>query len=230
MPLIRPSLGPITAKGTYGWRQLPREPVTWHDGLDFAGGYDSPIRAVKAGVVVAAAPNGVYNRYGNVVVIKHDDASDGVPYTLYAHLSSMRVRKGQRVRAGQIIGGMGNLAATTKNPSARVATHLHFEIPSRFPLPPPDTGRIDPTPHIALAQRSVQAPAPAPVYSAAAPAPALYSQQAPLLYSQTSPMLSGALDSLGAAQSLNPLWYYLGAGAAALWLLGRARTQDRRYA
>jgi hypothetical protein len=180
---------------------------------------------VKAGTVVAAAPNGTYNRYGNVIVIKHDDASDGAPYSLYAHLSAMRVRKGQRVKAGRIIGAMGNLAATDKNPSATVATHLHFEILSTFPLPKPDTGRINPTPYIALAQRSVQpvqpvqpAPAPQPyAYS-----PALYSAlpgdgQGPLLYTTTSPMAG-----LGAAEGW-PLWgYALAAGAAALMLLGRS--------
>lgn len=230
MPLIRPSLGPVSAAGAYGWRTLPNEPPTWHDGLDFVGAYGSPIKAVKAGTVVAAAPNGVYNRYGNVVIIKHDDASDGVPYSLYAHLSAMKVRKGQRVAAGRIIGSMGNLAATKMEPWRTVRTHLHFEIPSKFPLPPSDTGRIDPTPYIALALRAVPKPVAPAVYSAAAPAPALYpayASEGPTLYSQTSPMLSG----LEAAQSLNPLWYYLGAGAAALWLLGRSRAQDhRRYA
>ncbi len=190
MPFIRPSLGPVAAAGGYGWRQLPREPRTWHDGLDFVGAYGSPIKAVKAGVVVAAAPNGTYNRYGNLIVIKHDDASDGAPYSLYAHLSAMRVRKGQHVRAGQIIGAMGNLAATKAEPWKMVRTHLHFELPSRFPLPEPDTGRINPTPYIALAQRAVQAATTPPTYASASPA--LYPAEgtSPLLYSQASPMLS----------------------------------------
>jgi murein DD-endopeptidase MepM/ murein hydrolase activator NlpD len=139
---VRPSVGPISRAGAYGLRQLPNEPVTRHSGIDFVGATGSPIRAVRSGVVVAAAPNGTFKRYGNVVVIKHDDPSTA-PFSLYAHLNAIKVRKGQRVLPGQIIGTMGS--TDTEH------THLHFEMLKRFPLPPPDEDRADPTPLLATA-------------------------------------------------------------------------------
>ena len=220
MPAItRPSAGPISSP--FGYRQLVNEPPTFHGGIDFVGAYGSPIRAVQSGTVVVAAPNGVYNRYGNLIVIKHDDPSTA-PYSLYAHLSSMRVRKGSRVRAGQIIGGMGNLAATKMEPWRLVRTHLHFELLKQWPAQP-DVGRVDPTRYLTT---------PSPV---AQPAPVYTSGQGPLLYpatpyAATSPMLypgyQGPLAGLGASESLNPFWYFL-AGATGAWLLASMRYEAR---
>lgn len=173
--ITRPSAGPISSP--FGYRQLVNEPPTFHGGIDFVGAYGSAIRAVQPGVVVVAAPNGTYNRYGNVIVIKHDDPSTA-PYSLYAHLSSMRVRKGQRVRAGQIIGGMGNLAATKMEPYRLVRTHLHFELLKQWPAQP-DAGRVDPTRYL-----TVQSP----VATASAPPP-VTPGTGPLLYPTTSPFL-----------------------------------------
>lgn len=194
---VRPSIGPIAGKGGYGLRQLPNEPVTKHSGIDFVGAMGSPIRAVRSGVVVLAAPNGTLQRYGNVVVIQHDDPSFA-PYSLYAHMSRLRARKGQRVLAGQIIGYMGNLAATRDNPNKTVATHLHFELVKRFPLPPPDVDRVDPTPLINTAYIArgggrvpVLYPPSAAQSNTYAGAPALYPGIAPgagpLLYSRSTP-------------------------------------------
>jgi murein DD-endopeptidase MepM/ murein hydrolase activator NlpD len=142
-------------------------------------------------VVIVSAPNGTYNRYGNLVVIKHDDASEA-PYSLYAHLSERKVSKGRRVRAGQIIGKMGNLAATAAEPSKMVRTHLHFELLKHFPAPP-DADRIDPTPYL-VAEKSPF------TYTS----PALYSQTSPLLYENVSPLaglgvISGAGSQFGGA-------------------------------
>ena len=69
--------------------------------------------------------------YGNFVKMKHPDGY----YTLYAHLKNVKVKKGQQLKQGQVIGYMGN---TGKSYGA----HLHFEVRNTK-----DT-RINPTPYI----------------------------------------------------------------------------------
>ena len=87
----------------------------YHTGLDFRAAYGTPIRAVKAGVVVFAGNSGDWA--GNHVAIKHGDGMT----TMSSHMSSIAVGSGQAVRAGQIIGYVGQ--------SGRAfGAHLHFEL------------------------------------------------------------------------------------------------------
>jgi murein DD-endopeptidase MepM/ murein hydrolase activator NlpD len=87
----------------------------YHTGLDFRAAYGTPIRAVKAGVVVFAGNSGDWA--GNHVAIKHGDGMT----TMSSHMSSMAVGSGQTVRSGQIIGYVGQ--------SGRAfGAHLHFEL------------------------------------------------------------------------------------------------------
>lgn len=195
--LQRPSAGPISSAGAFGWRQLPGEKPTYHGGIDFVGALGSPIRAAKDGVVYIAAPNGTYNRYGNLVVIKHNDTREA-PYSLYAHLNSIGVRRGQKVVAGQRIGAMGNTSADRCapgkpcDPNHKVATHLHFELLKAFPALP-DTGRIDPTAYLSPGLRAPAGPEPA---SYSAPVPAYAQGQGPLLY----PSYSGPMAGFGSVR------------------------------
>jgi murein DD-endopeptidase MepM/ murein hydrolase activator NlpD len=85
-----------------------------HTGLDFAAPVGTTIKAADAGRVVSAAPAGAY---GNLVEIAHGNGTR----TLYAHLSDIDVREGQKVDRGQHIGDLGN----TGNSSG---PHLHFEV------------------------------------------------------------------------------------------------------
>jgi hypothetical protein len=80
-------------------------------------------------------------------VIKHDNPQADAPYALYAHLNSIKARQGQRVKAGQIIGTMGNTAASKTDAMRVVPTHLHFELLHAWPPPGKDAGRVNPEPY-----------------------------------------------------------------------------------
>lgn len=85
-----------------------------HNGLDFAAHVGTPIYATGDGKVKSAGRHG---GYGNVVVISH-----GYGYeTLYAHMSKFKVRRGQKVKRGDVIGYVGNTGLST-------GPHLHYEI------------------------------------------------------------------------------------------------------
>jgi murein DD-endopeptidase MepM/ murein hydrolase activator NlpD len=87
----------------------------FHAGIDFPAPYRARVRAGAAGRVVFAGWDS--GGYGYVVRIAH---GSGVT-TLYAHLSTIRVRLGTRVGAGARIGGVGASGSAT-------GPHLHFEV------------------------------------------------------------------------------------------------------
>jgi murein DD-endopeptidase MepM/ murein hydrolase activator NlpD len=83
-----------------------------HHGTDFGARRGTPLLAVNSGKVIFAGRMG---GYGKVVKIKH-----GSGYTsLYAHQSRIRVKRGQHVKKGQIIGYVGSTGRST-------GPHLHF--------------------------------------------------------------------------------------------------------
>jgi murein DD-endopeptidase MepM/ murein hydrolase activator NlpD len=88
-----------------------------HEGLDFHSADGGPIMAAADGLVIEKKYR---DDYGNMLLIDH---GKGV-YTRYAHLSSFTagVDMGSKVKAGQIIGMMGNTA------SYRIPVHLHYEL------------------------------------------------------------------------------------------------------
>jgi murein DD-endopeptidase MepM/ murein hydrolase activator NlpD len=88
---------------------------TWrrHLGVDYAAPTGTPVRSVGDGVVEFA---GQQNGYGNVVKVRHTNDRS----TLYAHLSRIDVRLGQRVEQGARIGAVGTTGWST-------GPHLHFE-------------------------------------------------------------------------------------------------------
>jgi len=88
---------------------------TWrkHLGVDYAAPTGTPVRSVGDGTVDFA---GWQNGYGNVVEVKHANERR----TLYAHLSRIDVKKGQRVEQGLRIGAVGSTGWST-------GPHLHFE-------------------------------------------------------------------------------------------------------
>jgi len=89
--------------------------VRAHQGVDYAATTGTPIRATADGTVRYRGKKGAY---GRAVVLGHG----GQRSTLYAHLSrfNAQVRKGTRVRQGQIIGYVGSSGLVT-------GPHLHYE-------------------------------------------------------------------------------------------------------
>jgi murein DD-endopeptidase MepM/ murein hydrolase activator NlpD len=89
--------------------------VKFHTGLDFSAPQGTPIYATAQGVVRIAGNLG--NGYGNHVVINH-----GYQYsTLYGHMYRIKVRAGQTVKRGEVIGYVGNSGKST-------GSHLHYEV------------------------------------------------------------------------------------------------------
>lgn len=83
-----------------------------HHGTDFGARRGTPLLAVNSGTV---SFSGYMNGYGKVVKIKHKGGYE----SLYAHQSRTRVKRGQHVKKGQIIGYVGSTGRST-------GPHLHF--------------------------------------------------------------------------------------------------------
>ena len=100
----------------YGYRNDPFTKVRkFHAGMDFSAKSGTPIYATGDGVVVKA--DNTASGYGNCIVIRH-----GFGYeTLYAHLSKYKIKRGQRVKRGDIIGYVGSTGRSE-------APHLHYEV------------------------------------------------------------------------------------------------------
>ncbi len=84
-----------------------------HKGVDYGAPTGTPVRAVGDGLVEFA---GWQNGYGNVVEIRHSNERA----TVYAHLSRIDVKRGQRVEQGARVGAVGSTGWAT-------GPHLHFE-------------------------------------------------------------------------------------------------------
>jgi murein DD-endopeptidase MepM/ murein hydrolase activator NlpD len=101
----------------YGWQNNPKTgEVFFHSGVDFVSAIATSVQAVGDGTVVFAGTQGTY---GNLVIINHN----GGLQSRYAHLESIKVKVGEKVNSGYVIGTVG----TTGQPSS-VQPHLHFEI------------------------------------------------------------------------------------------------------
>ncbi|MDD3145879.1 MAG: LysM peptidoglycan-binding domain-containing protein [Candidatus Riflebacteria bacterium] len=99
----------------YGWRNHPvYRKRLFHAGIDIAAPKGSPIASSASGKVIYA---GRRPGYGNLVILSHA----GGYSTRYAHCSSILVKKGQSVKAGQVIARVGATGVATGN-------HLHFEL------------------------------------------------------------------------------------------------------
>ena len=112
-PSIWPARGWMNAG--YGSR---RDPFTggadYHPGLDISADRGDPVVATANGTVTAAQRSGAY---GNMIVIDH---GFGIS-TRYAHLDGFRVKPGDPVRRGDVVGYAGSTGRST-------GAHLHYEV------------------------------------------------------------------------------------------------------
>lgn len=117
-----PAIQPVANKDLrrvasgFGYRIDPVYKVTkFHAGLDFTAPQGTPIYATADGrIKTAGASSG---GYGNHVVIDH-----GYGYqTLYGHMVKVKVRAGQAVKRGEVIGWVGNTGKST-------GPHCHYEV------------------------------------------------------------------------------------------------------
>lgn len=117
----RPAIQPLSNEDltylhtTYGMRKHPILGY-WrdHKGLDFTAPQGSPIYATGDGTIEEAHFS---DSYGQVVYIDHGFGFE----TRYAHMTEFIVKKGERVKRGQIIGYVGNTGLS-------YSTHLHYEV------------------------------------------------------------------------------------------------------
>jgi len=110
---IHPLRGRLTSG--YGWRNDPFTGVRrFHAAVDWAAPVSTPVKASLDGRVSTRGFSGVY---GNYIVLSHD----GGYQTLYAHLNSFSVAKGERVNQGGRIGTVGSTGYST-------GPHLHFAV------------------------------------------------------------------------------------------------------
>lgn len=99
--------GTITSK--FGWRDGAR-----HSGVDLDLHVWDTVYTVYSGTVRLAK---VHGGYGRVVIVRHDNGLE----TLYGHLHRLKVKPGDRVEAGQMVGLGGSSGKSS-------GSHLHFEI------------------------------------------------------------------------------------------------------
>lgn len=112
-PNIWPVAGPISSY--YGYRTSPGGiGSTFHEGVDIAGDYGTPISATAAGTVTQA---GWVGGYGYLVEVKH---ADGI-VTRYGHNSAVLVYEGQHVDQVSMIALMGSTGNST-------GPHCHYEV------------------------------------------------------------------------------------------------------
>ena len=114
---IKPIAGPITSPFGYRIHPIFKSRI-FHSGIDIGGPNGGAIKASNDGRVIFA---GWYGGYGQVVILDHGIVRGQPITTLYAHMSSISVSKGQQVKRGQQVGREGSTGYST-------GPHCHFEV------------------------------------------------------------------------------------------------------
>jgi septal ring factor EnvC (AmiA/AmiB activator) len=123
---------PWPVDGTVAYRFGPdRKPngvVLKNQGIGIAAAAGTPVKAVEAGMVELAGP---FPGYGLTVIVSHG----GGYRTLYLYLQATRVRTGQKVAAGDVVGTVGG---------EQTADGAHIEFQVRVPLAGGSIEAVDP--------------------------------------------------------------------------------------
>lgn len=120
-PILPPDNDSIDMSYPYASTQNGRRDP--HHGVEFQNPFGTAVYAAGEGEVVFADTDKATlfsqwpNFYGNLIVIKHENNF----YTLYAHLSTILVKVGDKVQTGDLIGQVGQTGGAT-------GAHLHFEV------------------------------------------------------------------------------------------------------
>jgi murein DD-endopeptidase MepM/ murein hydrolase activator NlpD len=118
LPAIQPISNKDLTRTASGWglRVHPiYKIVKPHYGMDFTAPLGTDVYATGDGVVVSVSQ--ASRGYGNHIIIDH-----GFGYrTIYAHLDRFNVRRGQKLKRGDVIGFVGSTGAS-------LAPHLHYEV------------------------------------------------------------------------------------------------------
>jgi ankyrin repeat protein len=113
IPSIPPLDGSITSE--YSIRRNPFSgKYQFHRGVDLGAPVGTPIKATAEGTVIK---HGWYGVFGNVIIIKHENGL----VTVYGHCKEIKVRKGSKVRQGQVIALVGQTGSAT-------GYHCHYEV------------------------------------------------------------------------------------------------------
>jgi murein DD-endopeptidase MepM/ murein hydrolase activator NlpD len=118
-PSVAPTAGYISSGfgvrlDPFGNNQGETGLMETHTGVDISNALDTPIQATADGVVEQA---GWINGYGNAVTIRHTAQLE----TLYGHMDEIKVKVGQEISRGDIVGLMGHTGRATGN-------HCHYEV------------------------------------------------------------------------------------------------------
>lgn len=109
-------LDSIRVTSDFGYRTSPvYGKWKFHKGIDLGAAIGTPVYACKAGTVTTCIKND--NIFGNYIILTHSNGMTSV----YAHLSEIKVSRGEIIQKGKVIGLAGETGAAT-------GPHLHFEI------------------------------------------------------------------------------------------------------
>lgn len=129
IPLGRPVPGKISSK--FGRRTDPmKKKKAFHTGIDFRGHTGDKVRATADAIVKTSTSNKVLGKY---IILSHENGYE----TIFAHLHSRLVKKGEPVKRGEVIGLIGNTGRST-------GSHLHYGV--RY-----NKKSIDPTKYLQVA-------------------------------------------------------------------------------
>ena len=148
-PYVFPVFGSASYVDTYG---DVRWDVTYHHGDDIFGELGQPLVAVADGTVFSVG----WNKIGGNRLWLRDHQGNAF---YYAHLSafSTLIFNGAHVKAGQVVGFMGNTGDAEATP-----THLHFEVHPVSLLYLGYDGAVDPTPYLDEWRHLIRLPFPVP--------------------------------------------------------------------
>lgn len=108
--------GALDISSGFGFRKdaFGKDTINFHGGIDIGGNKGESVIATADGVVKVAVLSSLS---GNIIILEHDNGFE----TIYGHLDTIQVKRGQKVKRGQRIGTLGSTGLSTDD-------HLHYEI------------------------------------------------------------------------------------------------------